>query len=165
MATVNALTPARATQERGHLIAYLMTAAHAFIRNPDAVAKWTFDTVPTASHYPPGTTAYTSDEGLVVSNGTSWVLGIAAYAAGNTSTASVPNLAHGANQARTQNGDVTWGVPTNPAYVSQPLTLFVTHDTSSTSFTTAWNAAYCDAPTIAAKCGGEHQSGVPVYLR
>lgn len=71
------------------------------------------------------------------------------YAAGNTSTAPVPDLANGSAQAWTQNGSVTWGVPLNPGYVGQVLTLFVTKDATGTARTTAWNAIYRDAPTIA----------------
>ena len=130
-----------------------MPTVSAFIRNPDTGGLWTVATLPSAALYPPGTSFMTSDQGLMVSNGESWV-GTAGndapYAAGNTSTAPVPNLANGSNQAWTQNGSVTWGAPTNPGYVGQTLTLFITKDATATSYTTAFNAIYRNAPTIGA---------------
>lgn len=129
-----------------------MTTTFAYIRNPDTGGLYTFSTLPAATSFPPGTPVLTSDAGLQISNGSTWQVPeeTAPYVAGNTSTAPVPNLANGSNQAWTQNGSVTWGAPTNPAYVGQPLTLLITKDATATSYTTGWNAVYRNAPTIGA---------------
>ena len=129
-----------------------MTVASAYIRNPDTGGLYTVATLPAAGSFPAGTPILTSDQGFMVTNGTAWETpaDVAPYAAGNTSTAPVPDLSKGASQAWTQNGSVTWGAPINPAYTGQYLTLFVTKDGTATSFTTAFNVAFRDAPTIGA---------------
>ena len=129
-----------------------MSSTPAFLRNPATGGLYTVATLPAATLYPPGTAVETSDQGFMVSNGQVWSAqgAVAPVSAGNTSTAPVPNLSNGASQSWTQNGSVTWGVPTNPAYVGQILTLFVTKDATATSYTTAFNAIYRDAPTIGA---------------
>jgi len=129
-----------------------MTTTLSYVRNPDTGGLYTLATLPPAANFPPSTTILTSDQGLQVSNGTVWeaLNDVAPYSAGNTSTAPVPNLANGSNQSWTQNGSVTWGAPTNPAYVGQPLTLLITKDATATSYTTAFNATYRNAPTIGA---------------
>ena len=129
-----------------------MQVVPAYVRNPDAGGLWTVATLPAATLFAPGTPVETSDQGFLISNGQVWgpPNDVAPVAAGNTSTAPVPNLANGSNQSWTQNGSVTWGVPTNPAFVGQVLALFVKHDATTGSYTTAFNATYRDAPTIAA---------------
>lgn len=77
----------------------------------------------------------------------------AIYVAGNTSTTPTPNCANGPTQFWTQNGSVTWGAPTNPWRIGQYLTLQVQHDGTGNSYTTAFNATYRNAPTIAAAAG------------
>lgn len=72
-------------------------------------------------------------------------ISVQTFSAGNTSTAPVPNFANGATQTWTQNGNVTWGVPTNPPTAGQHLTLVVTQDGTG-GYTTAWNAIYKNVP-------------------
>lgn len=45
------------------------------------------------------------------------------------------------------------GAPTNPWRIGQPLVLQVQHDGTGGSYTTAFNATYRNAPTIAAAAG------------
>ena len=113
----------------------------------------TFAEIPAATGYQPGTMAYAQDCGTVYSDGSAWhpSHSSAVYAAGNTSTTPAPDCSKGLTQSWTQNASVTWGAPTNTTglNVGDVLTLAVTKDANGTARTTAWNATYRDAPTIA----------------
>ena len=113
----------------------------------------TFAELTAATGYPPGVVAYAEDTGLCYGDGTNWhhTESRQLYAAGNTSTAPVPDCSLSLTQAWTQNGSVTWGVPTNTTLcnVGDILSLLVTKDATGTARTTAWNAIYRNAPSIA----------------
>lgn len=103
-----------------------------------------------------------SNSGSVVTLGTaphdvflidSAVINDTIFVAGNTGTTPAPDCTKGPTQFWTQNGNVTWGAPTNPWRIGQPLVLQVQHDGTGGSYTTAFNATYRNAPTIAAAAG------------
>jgi hypothetical protein len=75
------------------------------------------------------------------------------FVAGNTGATPAPDCTKGPTQFWTMNASVTWGAPTGPWRIGQQLVLQVQHDGTGSSFTTAWNAAYRNAPTIAAAAG------------
>lgn len=72
------------------------------------------------------------------------------FVAGNTGATPAPNCTKGPTQFWTQNASATWGAPTGAWMIGQRLILMVQHDGTSNLFTTAWDAAYRNAPTIAA---------------
>jgi len=125
----------------------------------DWIGMWcqSTDTVNLASNFGPCNATYYS--GFVLPKTASWVNGASPRATGeyglptaigNTGAAPAPNMALGSELTYTQNSNVTWGAPTNAQQKGQPLTLFVTHDGTGGNYTTAWNATYRNAPTIAA---------------
>lgn len=113
----------------------------------------TFAEMPAATGYPPGVAAYAEDSGLCYGDGTSWhpTHSAQVYAAGNTGATPAPDCSKGLTQSFTVSASVTWGVPTNTTALNAGdiLTLLVTKDATGTARTTAWNATYRDAPTIA----------------
>ena len=113
----------------------------------------TYAELPAATGYVAGTTAYAEDTGIVYSDGTTWhsVVFEIPYSAGNTGTTPAPDCSLSLTQQWTQNGSVTWAAPVNTTAVliGAILTLLVTKDANGTARTTAWNAIYRNAPTIA----------------
>jgi len=113
----------------------------------------TFAELPAATGYTPGTMAFAQDCGPVYSDGSNWhpAYSNLVYSAGNTGTTPAPDCSKGFTQSWTQNGSVTWGAPTNTTglNIGDMLTLAVQKDANGTARTTAWNAIYRNAPTIA----------------
>jgi hypothetical protein len=77
---------------------------------------------------------------------------------GNTGATPAPNLYFGTVQRWTQNSSVTWAAPANPAGYGTILTLLVQHDATAGNYTTAWNAAFRNAPAIAASAAANSKA-------